>query len=239
MAEDRWAEHEGVRLHYLDTQAGADHALLPIVFVPGALSRAEDYQTEGQALAPRRVVAMSLRGRGQSDKPMAGFALADHVDDLAAVISAAGLNRCCLSAYSMGVPFALEYAAQHPEQIAGMIIGDYPAHYPAIAPEWVERAVAAGFETPRFVLDGIQADSKETTLWDRLPQITCPVLIIRGDAPDSILTPALIEQYVAGLQQAMAIVFPGSGHRLWEPDSARYLDTIRYFLDGLDAAESG
>ena len=34
MAEDRWVEHEGVRLHYLDSQANADQSMLPIVFVP-------------------------------------------------------------------------------------------------------------------------------------------------------------------------------------------------------------
>ena len=169
---------------------------------------------------------------------MAGFTFADHVGDVEAIIAAAGLTRFCLFAYSMGVPFALEVAARHPEQIAGMIIGDYPAQYPAIAPEWVERAVTAGFETPRFVLDGIQADSKETPLWDRLPQITGPVLIVRGDQPDSILTTAHVSNMSQACRKRWQLCF-GSGHQLWEPDSARYLDTIRFFLDGLDAAESG
>lgn len=237
-AEERWTENDGIRLHYLDTRDQADAAHLPVVFLPGALGQAEDFRSELNALAPRRAVAMSLRGRGKSDTPMTGFTFAEHVGDVEAVIADAGLRRFCLFAYSMSVPFAIEYAARHPEQVAGMIIGDYPAQYPAIPPEWAKRAAAAGFETPRFVLDGIQVDSDDTPLWDRLPQITCPVLIIRGDAPDAMLNAAQVEQYVSGLKQAMAIVFRGSGHRLWEPDAARYLNTLRYFLEGLDAAES-
>ncbi len=231
---DRWAITQGIRLHYLDSQPeGGDPALTPIVFVPGALGTAEDYRTETEALAPRRCLALSLRGRGQSDAPPHGYGFVDHVRDIEAVIDSSGVEDFCLMGYSLGAAYALGYAILHPGRLAGLIVGDYPARYPAFDAGWAARQGASGRALPH-VLSALQRESGELPLWGDLGAITCPVLLLRGDQPGALLTPEHVEQYMASLDQAMALVFPGSGHALWEPDLGRYLGTLRAFLQGLD-----
>jgi pimeloyl-ACP methyl ester carboxylesterase len=136
MALDKWAENQGIRLHYLESDV-VEASGVPIVFIPGRLGSAEHYLEQMEALAPRRCLAMSLRGRGQSEAPSTGYTFTDHVADVEAVIADSGLEYFCLMAYSIGVPFGIEYAARHPQKAAGLILGNYPAHYRAISPQWM------------------------------------------------------------------------------------------------------
>lgn len=233
--ESRWASNQGVRIHYLDSGASADPTLVPIIFVPGGMGSAEDYQAEMAALAPRRCIAISLRGRGQSDVPMEGYGFLSHVRDIEAVIDAAQIEDFCLMGYSMGAAYALGYAILHPTRMVGMIIGDYPARFPKIEPSWIDQThKRLGDRAKRHVLEGIQRDSAEIELWDDLATIERPVLVIRGDQLDSLLHMADAQRYIESLPEAMTLVFPGSGHELWKPDKARYFGTIKAFLEGLD-----
>jgi pimeloyl-ACP methyl ester carboxylesterase len=231
-AHDYWASNQGVRLHYLDSGEGSDPALTPVVFVPGMLGTAEDYREEIEALAPRRAIALSLRGRGQSDAPAEGYRFVDHVRDIEAVIEAARVEDFCLMGFSIGVPYALGYAILNSSRIAGMIVGDYPARYPTIEPGWIRQMHD---RAPLPVLEALQRDSAELLLWADLPVIDVPVLLLRGDQAGSLLSAEDVTEYLVHLSQAMALVFPGSGHELREPDQDRYLGTIRAFLEGLDS----
>src|SRR5262249_62058866 len=125
-------------------ESGAgERGALPHVFVPGTFGYAEDYLPEMEALAPRRCVAVSLRGRGRSDAPATGYAFDDHVGDLVALLARPDLPRCSIMAYSMGVPWALGYALREPGRVAGLVLGDYPARYRALKPGWAARALEA------------------------------------------------------------------------------------------------
>jgi pimeloyl-ACP methyl ester carboxylesterase len=233
--ESRWATNQDVEIHYLDTRAKADRSLTPVVFVPGALGAAENYGEEMAALAPRRCIAISLRGRGQSDAPIDGYGFVDHVRDIEAVIDDSGVTDFVLAGYSMGVAYALGYAILHPTHLTGMIIGDYPAHYPHLKPEWAETAIKnMPGKAPVYAVQGIRSESAEIQLWDDLESIEAPVLLLRGDQPGSLLSAEDATKYIASLPQAMAVVFPGSGHELWVPSKERYLGTVKAFLEGID-----
>jgi pimeloyl-ACP methyl ester carboxylesterase len=137
--------------------------------------------------------------------------------------------------FSMGVPYALGYAILHSSRVAGMILGDYPARHPALDREWITKTHSElGERAPLLLLTALQRDSGELPLWADLPVIDVPVLLLRGDQPGSLLSAEDVSEYLIHLSQAMALVFPGSGHELWEPDRDRYLGTIRAFLEGLD-----
>ncbi len=236
---NRWADRQGTRLHYLDSEPDSDPSLTPLVCIPGALGSAEDFGDEIDTLAPRRVIAVSLRGRGRSDAPPGGYLFSDHVLDVEAVIRAAGVDHFCLLGYSMGAAFALGYAILRPSTVAGLIVAEHPARTRVLDEAWKQRALTtpAGRARPH-VIEALQRDSAEIALWDDLGVIQAPVLLIRGDQPDSMLRPEHVEEYLRRLKQAMAVVFPGSGHRLWEPDRDRYLRTLRLFLEGVDASQS-
>jgi pimeloyl-ACP methyl ester carboxylesterase len=173
MVWEDWVVNKGVRLHYLDCDREVC-GLVPIIFVPGALASAEVYASEMAALAPRRCIAVTLRGRGQSDAPETGYSFGDHVSDIDAIISQLGLSRFCLMAHSMGVPFAIACASHHPRSLAGLIIADYPASYPALEPEWVEQTLSVVPPRARpHVIRGLQRESAEVLLWDSLNRMPC------------------------------------------------------------------
>jgi pimeloyl-ACP methyl ester carboxylesterase len=233
--ESRWATNQDVEIHYLDSRVKADRSLTPVVFVPGALGAGEDYVQEMGALAPRRCIAISLRGRGQSDAPIDGYGFVDHVRDIEAVIDDSGITDFVLVGYSMGVTYALGYAILHPTHITGLIIGDYPARYPHLTPEWAENAIKnLPGKAPVYAVQGIRSESAEIMLWDDLESIEAPVLLLRGDQPGSLLSEEDAEKYIASLPQAMAVVFPGSAHEPWVPSKERYIGTLRAFLEGID-----
>ncbi len=190
----RWVDNNGVRLHYIDSQRSTSVELVPIVFVPGALGSAELYLREIESLAPRRCIAISLRGGGKSDAPEKGYSLEDHVSDIEAVVQDSELRDFCLMAYSMGVPYAIEYAARNPQHVRGLLLGDYKARLPAIRPEWIEQALSTPGAKPMAV-KGLQRESKEVILWNRLDLIKCPVLVIQGGKPGSLLPVEAVELY--------------------------------------------
>lgn len=235
---EKWAVNKNVRLHYL---VGNDVETAPVslVFVPGGLGAAEDYLQDIPEFAPRLCLAMSLRGQGQSDAPNSGYHLNDFAADLETILVASAVKRPCLMAYSMAVPIAITYATQHADKLAGLIIGDYPARYPKIPPEWVDSAVfTLGRLSDRAIMEAIQQESAEADLWQRLPAISCPVLVLRGGQPGAKLSQEDADRYQALLPRCRVLTFPYSDHALWDPDPNQFINAIKIFLAELDTTHS-
>jgi len=188
---------------------------------------------EGQILAPRRVVAVSLRGRGKSDAPDRGYTFQDHVSDIRSVIDEAGLSSYCLVAYSMGVPFAIEQAATDTVRAKGLVIGDYAARWPVIRPEWVEQSLRHPNANKKAVI-GLQREATEVILWERLQRVECPVLVIRGGKPGSLLSKENADLYRRNLRDVVVVEFEDSDHAIFNPNYDRYIGTIKDFLERID-----
>lgn len=69
-----------------------------------------------------RLVRYDQRGNGLSDWDVSDFSLERFVEDLEAVVDAAGLDRFPLYATSQGVPIAIGYAARHPDRVTRLIL---------------------------------------------------------------------------------------------------------------------
>lgn len=233
MISGYWAQNKDVYLHYLDSRT--DDSGTPLVFVPGLRGQAEDFRPMIAALAPNRALALSLRGRGQSDTPDVGYSFEHHVSDVAAVIQQARLNRCCLLGHSIGAAYAIGYAAENPEQVAGLILAGYPAVYPDMSADWALHVLSAypGEMRTKAVL-GIQQESKTVSLWESLDALSCPILILRGGKSSSRLDADSAQKYLLHVPDAELIVFEESGHRLWVPDFDRFINVIRDFLKRLN-----
>ncbi len=234
MVVDGYALNGSVRLHYLDSNPDGGARKTPIVFVPGMLGSAEDYLTEMETLASRRGLAMSLRARGKSDAPKSGYSFEDHVADIRAVVRTANVPDFCLSAYSVGVAYAIGFGVQSPDYLRGLILADYPARYPAFSPGWVERAQQHMDESNRHAAVGIQAEAKEKSLWELLPRIPCPVLVLRGAKQGALLSPEDAAKYERWLDHVTIQVFEDSDHEIWKPDRSRYLGALSSFLEQID-----
>lgn len=234
---DRWAVTSGVKLHYKET-AIFDDMMTPLVYVPGALNHAAQATELLDHFKDRRRISMSLRGRGQSEAPLAGYSLQDHTKDIEAVVERSGIQDYCLLAYSMGVSYAIDFAAGNPH-IKGLILCDYPARYPAIPEEWTANVKAGGLvsEENFHVAEGMQRESEQLSLEEQLANIDIPVLVIRGGASGSLLKDADIEFYQKYLKDVQVLTVEKAGHELWEPDKEKFIRLIAGFLKWLDKKE--
>jgi class 3 adenylate cyclase len=102
---------------------------IDLVFVPGIISHIE-HLWEDPALARlfdrqaefARFVLMDRRGMGLSDPLNGTLSLEDEVEDLTAVLDAVGSERAALHGYGGAGPFAIQFAAKHPERTSALIL---------------------------------------------------------------------------------------------------------------------
>jgi pimeloyl-ACP methyl ester carboxylesterase len=234
---NRWANSEGVKVHYLESE-DYDNQLTPLVYVPGALNYAEQSVELMQEFKQRKTISMSLRGRGKSDAPVTGYSFIDHVKDIDAVILHSQVKEYCLMAYSMGVPYAIKHAVNSP-YLKGIIICDYPAKYPSIPESWTERVLNLSYikKEKKHVVEGIQKASTKMELYSELKLIGVPVLIIKGGTTKgSLLSDIETEQYKINLQDVFVVELGESGHELWKPNREEFLHIIKDFLYKLDSS---
>ena len=114
----------GVRLHVQRLGAGARLA----VFVHGLVmdNLSSFYFTLATPAAAHRAVRLfDLRGHGLSERPTAGFAVADFVADLAALVDAESPDAPVdVIGNSFGGLVALAFAHAHPARVASLVLID-------------------------------------------------------------------------------------------------------------------
>src|SRR5215216_5217706 len=71
-----------------------------------------------------RVVALDLRGHGESDQPDDGYDFASVGRDLSSALAALELERPVLVGHSWGAHVALQYAVDRPGALAGLVMVD-------------------------------------------------------------------------------------------------------------------
>ena len=107
-----------------------------IVFVPGLMSHLdllwEDADTAGffQRLATLgRLILFDKRDTGLSDRAPGGSSLEERMDDVRAVMHAAGSARAVLFGYSEGAPMSILFAATYPRQVCALVLGSAAARW--------------------------------------------------------------------------------------------------------------
>jgi class 3 adenylate cyclase len=122
---------------------------IDLVFVPGFVSHIELLWEEPhlarfiERLASfSRLILFDRRGQGLSDRPGAPPTLEQGMDDIRAVMDAAGSERAALLTVSEGGPMSILFAASYPERVSSLVLwgsfarvlkaDDYPE---GVAPE--------------------------------------------------------------------------------------------------------
>jgi DNA-binding SARP family transcriptional activator/pimeloyl-ACP methyl ester carboxylesterase len=114
-----------------------------MVLVPGLMSHLEliweDHETADfyQRLARLgRLILFDKRDTGMSDRASGTMSLEERMEDVRAVMQAAGSSRAVLFGYSEGAPMSILFAATYPERVTALILASasarwFPAHgYP-------------------------------------------------------------------------------------------------------------
>jgi pimeloyl-ACP methyl ester carboxylesterase len=196
--------NDGVRLAYEDVGAGE-----PVVLVHGfASDRVQNWRAPGWydtlTGAGWRVVALDCRGHGESDKPHDPDRYGDRmVDDVAAVMAAAGVAQAHVMGYSMGGMLTMGLLMRRPELVRRAVVAGVGETYFRDAPKR-RHAIADALEAPdpSVLSDPIQRQfrlfagqkgkdlqalaacmRKERTVYppDRLATWTGPLLVVCGE----------------------------------------------------------
>jgi pimeloyl-ACP methyl ester carboxylesterase len=96
-----------------------------ILCIHGITANCRFWDCLASAISPQhRVMAMDLRGRGLSDKPLTGYSIEHHCKDILALMKDQGLERPVLMGHSLGAFISLVFAAQSPQRVDRLILVD-------------------------------------------------------------------------------------------------------------------
>jgi len=133
---------DGLRLH-ARCYGGRSAPRLPVVCLPGLARTAADFEPLATALAgnptaPRRVIAVDYRGRGQSayDSNPDNYNFQNEMADVVAVVTALDATPALFVGTSRGGVLAMMLAARRPTALAGVVLNDIG---PVIEPKGLMR----------------------------------------------------------------------------------------------------
>jgi pimeloyl-ACP methyl ester carboxylesterase/DNA-binding CsgD family transcriptional regulator len=238
--------------------------LIDLMLTPGFISHL-DLQWESvayrrfvrQLAGLARVIRYDKRGTGLSDPVAAVPTLEQRVDDLCAVLDAAGSARAVVLGYSEGGPTAIRFAACTPERTLGLVLyGTFSVPPPPeivrrlrdavgrwghgatlelLAPSLLlnaaQRETAAALErasaSPAMAAALVEAVA-HTDVRSLLPQIAAPALVIHRRGD---LIPVEKGRYLAEhIPGAEYAELDGADHLPWVGDTDAVVATIARFV---------
>jgi pimeloyl-ACP methyl ester carboxylesterase len=120
--EDHRAKLGDVELHYVEAGSG-DRT--PVILLHGFAQTSHMWlplipKIDGD----RRVLAVDLRGAGDSSKPAAGYDKKTMAEDIHALAKSLGFKKVILVGHDIGLMVAYAYAAQHPDEVERIALMD-------------------------------------------------------------------------------------------------------------------
>src|SRR6266567_2728420 len=117
---ERFAEVNGVRLHYLIGGTGS-----PVVLLHGYAETGHMWRPLMPQLAKRHtVIVPDLRGAGGSSKPEAGYDKKNMAMDIHELTTSLGFDRVGIVGHDIGLMVAYAYAAQFPQGTERVVLMD-------------------------------------------------------------------------------------------------------------------
>ncbi len=242
---------DGLKLGYDDLGIGA-----PALLVHGfASNRAEGWRRTGWygALERRgaRVVALDLRGHGESDKPheASAYGRAAIATDVVRLMERLDLRDVDLIGYSMGAGLALRIAVAAPERVRRLVLGGVGGRaleprtdqglmaqaMLADDPRTIAQPMLRGFRMfadaqgeDRFALAACSSGGEANVDVGQLAAVATPTLVVAGARDGLAGDPQPLADKIPG---ATAAVLPGCDHFSAIPH-ALFKATVFDWLDG-------
>lgn len=142
-AERRWTSPDGLSLFARDYAPADGPARLPVIAIHGLTRNSADFEVIAALIAQsgRRVLAVDVRGRGQSDRapdPMT-YTPDVYARDVVALMEQLGIEKAVFLGTSMGGLITMALTAIKPKAIAAAILNDVG---PELASEGLARIAA-------------------------------------------------------------------------------------------------
>ena len=97
----------------------------PVVCLHGITAQHRAFTPAARRVGPDRgLVGVDLRGRGDSDKPDAGYGLEAHAGDVVRVLDHLGLEEATIAGHSMGAFIGLKTALAYPDRVRALVLLD-------------------------------------------------------------------------------------------------------------------
>src|SRR5512143_2590205 len=121
MPQSNFIDIDNLKVHIIDWGGHGQS----IVLLHGLASQVHIWDLTAPLLIDSfRVIALDQRGHGLTSKPDQGYDFASVTHDLDQVLNALQLDRPILIGHSWGGNVAVQYAAEHPDQVKGLVLVD-------------------------------------------------------------------------------------------------------------------
>ncbi len=150
-----WWSNDGLRLHYRDYAARAEHANRPILLcLPGLTRNARDFEGFAERYAGEwRIVCAEMRGRAESayaKDPMTYVPLT-YAQDVERLLADLGNPRFVAVGTSLGGIMTMILAATHKDRLAGAVLNDIGPQIEQAGLDRIRSYVGSGATYPSWV----------------------------------------------------------------------------------------
>ncbi len=192
-----------------------------------------------------RVLAPDLRGHGDSDAGEADFSVERQVKDLDLLLDRLSVKEpVVLCGHSFGGALAVEYALAHPDRVDRLILiaaaGAYPLArglrlalaLPISVLNAAHRVLSRRIGAPPAVIKLMYRQTVGPWRgWEKLGQIDCPTLVIRGHR-DRVFEHQYLERVAGAIPKAEDVNVGASGHMVMLERREAVNRAIQRFLTG-------
>jgi len=242
------------RLHYIQRGKGNKKILL----IHGNMGSIKWWEPMMDALEDQyAMLAVDLRGYGQSPDGKMVVSLQDHVNDLTHVMKDLDFSPCVVVGHSLGGAVAMQMATSCPDLLTGMVLVDAPSLKGLNGTDYtiletilsnddmlvasLRMTVVAPVDDTYFsklvadCLRGKAALISNTRALESLEfqkvasQFTKPVLIVHGEL-DSLIPVAVAEETATCYPQAKLHIISGVGHNPQIENTPAFVQLLGGFL---------
>lgn len=253
--EHKFAKSEdGVKIHYAAFGQGK-----PLVLVHGLGESFLTWKPQLEFFPEQgfRVLAVDLRGHGDSEIPPKRITMEDFASDVESVLKAEGLEKALMVGYSMGGLVLLELYERNPSLFEKLVLEAVAPEYPPamtellenmsmheIAAQVAEFAVSptASADLKKDIYNIISKTDKrvyiqsaeaatERSYYGILAMLQVPTLFISGEL-DYISPPEVAEELSRIVKGSKKIVFSKVGHMPHRENPQEYNKAVLEFLRG-------
>lgn len=112
-----------------------------VVFLHGYTGSTQDWANQASVLSPKyKVIALDLRGHGKSAAPSreGEYSVPIFAEDACALLKMLNIKKCCLVGHSLGGFIALQFALEHQDMLAALVLVDTSSGQSTRAPSFAQ-----------------------------------------------------------------------------------------------------